>query len=255
MNEPVRVGVGGWMFPPWRGTFYPQHVRRGGELTYASRTLRTIEINVTYHASQTPGTFARWAAETPDDFHFTVKASRTCTNRRVLAEAGEAIKRFMGQGLNQLGDRLGPILWQFMPTKKFDADDFSAFLDLLPTALADRPLRHAVEVRNPTFADPRFYELCRERGVAICLTDSADFPLIDEVTAEFAYARLMRGEDDVPTGYPPEDIGRWARRMRDLANGDDPGRPREVFVFFINGGKARAPAAAMALTDRLRALS
>jgi uncharacterized protein YecE (DUF72 family) len=161
----------------------------------------------------------------------------------------------VAQGLDRLGDRLGPILWQFMPTKRFDPGDFAAFLDRLPSTLDDRRLRHCVEVRNPSFEDSRFVDLCRERGVAICLTDSADFPLIDEATATFGYARLMRGDDDVPTGYPPADLDRWARRLRALSLGDDPGHPREVFAFFINGGKTRAPAAAMALTDRLRALS
>ena len=255
MSESIRVGVGGWVFPPWRETFYPRSVRRGQELSYASRALRVTEVNVTYYAAQTPETFARWAAETPDDFRFTVKASRVCTNRRVLAGAGEAIDRFMAQGLGQLGDRLGPILWQFMPTKKFDPADFAAFLDLLPASLGDRPLRHAVEVRNASFADPRFHDLCRARGVAICLTDSADFPLIDQPTATFAYVRLMRGEDDIATGYPPNEIQGWARKLRALSQAAEGTEPREVFAFFINGGKSRAPAAALALTDSLGALS
>ena len=255
MDEPVRVGIGGWVFPPWRETFYPRTVRRGGELAYASRALRVLEINVTYHAGQTPETFARWAADTPDGFLFTVKASRACTNRRVLADAGEAIERFVGQGLDRLGARLGPILWQFMPTKTFDPEDFAAFLDLLPASLDGRPLRHCLEVRHASFADPRFVGLCRDRDVAICLTDHADFPLIDAATASFGYARLMRGEDDVPTGYPPADLDRWARRLRALSTAGGAAPPRPVFAFFINGGKARAPAAAMALTDRLGALS
>jgi uncharacterized protein YecE (DUF72 family) len=255
MHASIRVGVGGWVFPPWRETFYPKSVKRGQELAYASRAFRVTEINVTYHAAQTPETFARWAAETPDDFRFTVKASRACTNRRVLAEAGEAIDRFMAQGLDQLGDRLGPILWQFMPTKKFDPADFAAFLELLPTTLGDRPVRHAVEVRHASFADPRFHDLCRARGVAICLTDKADVPLIDEPTAGFAYVHLMRGEDDIPTGYPPDEIPAWARRLRALSQPGEGADPREVFAFFIHGGKSRAPAAALALTDSLGALS
>ena len=259
MDEPIRVGVGGWIFPPWRKTFYPAKLPRGEELAHASRALSVIEINVTYHAAQTPETFARWAAETPDGFLFTVKASRLCANRRVLAEAGESIGRFLGQGLSELGDRLGPILWQFMPTKRFDAADFAAFLDLLPDSLPgaaeNRPLRHAVEVRHESFADPAFVDLCRDRGVAICLTDSAKFPMIDAPTAPFAYARLMRGEDDIPTGYAPADLDRWARRLRALSGAGEGATPREVFAFFINGGKSRAPAAAMALTDRLGALS
>jgi uncharacterized protein YecE (DUF72 family) len=249
-NMAMRTGTGGWTYAPWRGVFYPKGLRQADELHYASRRLGAIEINATYHAPQSPQSFARWAAQTPDTFQFTVKASRICTNRRVLAEAGEAVDRFLGHGLTELGDRLGPILWQFMPTKTFDPADFGAFLDRLPAVLGDRPLRHCVEVRHPSFEDPRFIDLCASRRVAICLVDSPKFPMIDAATADFAYVRLMRGEDAIETGYPPDRLDDWAERLRDLA-GSGGATSRDVFAFFINQGKLRAPAAALALAERV----
>jgi len=244
----IRVGIGGWTFPPWRGVFYPAGTRQKDELAFASARLRVIEINATFQSFQTPATFARWASETPEGFVFTVKASRLCTNRRVLAGAGEAVERFLGQGLEALGDRLGPILWQFMPSKAFDPTDFAAFLDLLPDTLNGLPLRHCIEVRHQSFDDPRFLDLCRARGAAVCLIDSPKFPMIEADTADFTYARLMRGEDTIETGYPPEALDAWARRLRGYAD-----RGGDVFAFFINAGKPRAPAAALALNQRLTA--
>jgi uncharacterized protein YecE (DUF72 family) len=244
----IRVGIGGWTFPPWRGVFYPKGVKQKDELAWASRRLRVIEINTTAQSFQSPETFARWADETPQDFIFTVKAHRICTNRKILAGAGEAIDRFLGQGLDRLGDRLGPILWQFMPTKAFDAADFAAFLALLPEALNGLRLRHAVEARHASFEDARFVDLCRARGVAICLADSPKFPLIDAATADFTYARLMRGEDGIETGYEAAALDDWARRLSARAAAGGP-----VFAFFINAGKIRAPAAALALAARLAA--
>jgi uncharacterized protein YecE (DUF72 family) len=246
-------------------------VRQADELAWASRKLATIEINGTFHGFQAPATFARWAGQTPDDFVFAVKAHQTCTYRRVLAETGDAVRRFLGQGLAELGDRLGPILWQMMDGKTFDASDFAAFLDLLPASLEDkgledrgledrgqedrglgeRRLRHAVEARHPSFQDPRFVELCRERGVAICLLDHPKHPMIDEATADFAYVRLIRGEDEIETGYPADQLDAWAHRLNRYAAGAD-GAPRDVFAYFINAGKVRAPAAAMALAERVK---
>lgn len=255
----IRAGIGGWTFAPWRGVFYPKGVRQIDELRYASRRLTTIEINGTYYTSQEPATFSRWAAETPEGFVFSVKASRFCTNRKVLADAGESIQRFFGQGLWELGDRLGPILWQFMPTKTFKRDDFAAFLDLLPQTHDRRRLRHCVEVRHASFADTAFVDLCRDRGVAICLADHPTYPMIPDITADFVYARLMRGEDDIETGYPLHGVESWARRFRLIAAGKTPGdlgrlgrapkrsTGRDVFAFFISAGKVRAPAAAVAL--------
>lgn len=253
MTHLIRTGIGGWVFPPWRGVFYPTGMRQADELAYASQRLGAIEINATSQSLQRPETFARWAAQTPEGFIFTVKAHRLCTNRKVLADAGDIVARFLGQGLTELGPRLGPIFWQLMHTKAFDPADFAAFLELLPPELAGRPLRHAIEVRHASFADPRFYDLCRARGVAIVVLDHPDYPLIDEATADFAYARLVRGRDDIETGYPPEALDAWAKRLGQAASGGGTRGPRNVFAFFINAGKVRAPAAAMALAERLEA--
>lgn len=264
MSGQVRAGIGGWTFEPWRGVFYPKGLRQADELAYASARLPVIEINSTYYSSQKPESFAKWAAATPEGFVFTVKASRFCTNRKVLADAGESIDKFLNQGLVELGDRLGPILWQFMATKRFDPQDFEAFLNLLPKSLAGRPLRHAVEVRHESFAEAGFLDLCRARNVAVCLTEHAEFPMIADPTADFVYARLMAGADEIETGYAAEALDRWARRLEAYAAGgapeDLPGiapvarraAGREVFAFFISEGKVRAPAAAQALMGRLQ---
>jgi uncharacterized protein YecE (DUF72 family) len=246
MAGKIRAGIGGWTFAPWRGVFYPKGTRQADELNYASRRLTAIEINGTYYSSQKPETFAKWAADTPDDFVFSVKASRFCTNRRVLAEAGESIERFFAQGISELGDRLGPILWQFMATKAFAREDFAAFLGLLPRKLDGRDLRHCVEVRHASFQDTAFVDLCREHGVAICLADHATYPMIEEITADFVYARLMRGADDIQTCYAAADLDVWAANLKACATTD-----RDVFAFFISSGKVRAPAGAMALIERL----
>ena len=261
----IRTGIGGWTFPPWRGVFYPDGLRQADELKPTpSSKLGVIEINGTYYSLQKPSSFAAWADATPDDFVFAIKASRFCTNRRVLSDAGEAIERFMGQGLTELGPKLGPILWQFMATKKFDPDDFTGFLKLLPRELAGRPLRHCVEVRHASFATEAFVELARKHGVAICASENPDYPLIADMTADFVYARLMKGRDEIETGYAAADLDAWATRFRAFADGDAPAdlptlattptaASRDVFAFFISAGKVRAPAAAMALAERLAA--
>ncbi|MDP3173424.1 MAG: DUF72 domain-containing protein [Phenylobacterium sp.] len=261
----IRAGIGGWTFEPWRGVFYPQGLKQADELAYASSHLSAIEINSTYYSTQKPATFAKWAASVPEDFMFTVKASRFCTNRRVLAEMGESMEKFLGQGLTELGPHLGPILWQFMATKKFDPDDFGAFLDLLPKTLEGLPLRHCMEVRHASFADPAFVEMCRAHQVAICCSEHEVYPMIADATADFVYARLMRGSDDIETAYEPKDLDAWARRFEDYAKGGAPDdlpklaakpaakQPREVFAFVIHEGKVRAPAAAMALLERTQA--
>ncbi len=245
MTGQIRVGIGGWTYEPWRGLFYPDDLPQKRELEYASRRLTSIEINGTYYSTFKPASWIKWREETPAGFVFSVKASRYCTNRKLLAEAGEAVTRFVKQGLAELRDRLGPVNWQFMANKKFDHDDFAAFLALLPREVEGLPLRHALEVRNPGFRDPRFYDLARRHGVAIVFADDDDFPVIDEATADFTYARLMRTEDEIATGYSAAALDGWAERARQWAQRGD------VFIYFISGAKHRAPAAALALIERL----
>jgi uncharacterized protein YecE (DUF72 family) len=260
---PIRTGIGGWTFEPWRGVFYPKGLKHAEELAYASRQLTAIEINSTYYSTQSPASFAKWAAATPDGFKFTVKASRFATNRKVLGEAGESVKKFLGQGLSELGDRLGPILWQFMPTKVFDPDDFDAFLALLPDRQDGVALRHAVEVRHASFADPAFVALCRRRGVSICVSENDAYPMIADGATDFAYLRLLMGSDEIETGYPPAALDAWAARLDAYARGEvhadlpsvagkaPKAAPREVFAFVIHEGKVRAPAAARAIYERI----
>ena len=262
----IRAGIGGWTFEPWRGVFYPEKLPQAKELAYAAAHLTTIEINVTYYGSQKPESFRKWARETPDGFVFSVKGSRFTTNRRVLGEAGDSIKRFFDSGVLELGDRLGPVLWQFAPTKKFDTADFGAFLELLPRKLDGRPIRHAVEVRHDSFCTPAFIALLREFEVPVVFAEHASYPAIADVTGDFLYARLQKGDDTIETAYPPKALDAWAERVRAWACGGEPddlpradpnrratSSPREVFVYFIHEGKVRAPAAAMALIERLGA--
>ena len=259
----IRVGIGGWTFEPWRGVFFPAGLAHAKELRFASRAVTAIEVNGTYYSTFKPPTFAKWRDEAPDGFVFAVKASRFCTNRKILADAGESVARFLGQGLTELGDKLGPVLWQFMPTKKFDAADFGAFLKLLPPEVDGRPLRHALEVRHPSFQTPEFVDMARAAGAAVVFADGEGRPAIADLTADFAYARLMDAREAVETGYDAAALDRWAAVARGWAQGRPPPHPpllsapategpREVFVFMINGAKVRAPAAAQALIARLR---
>jgi uncharacterized protein YecE (DUF72 family) len=241
----IRIGVGGWNYPPWRGVFYPEKLPQKRELEYASRQLTSIEINGTYYSAFKPEHFARWREETPDGFVFSLKASRFCTNRRQLAGAGESISRFAGQGIAELRDRLGPINWQFAATKKFDAGDFEAFLKLLPREISGRPLRHALEFRHESFKCQQMYDLARRYGCAIVFADSPDYPEIEVETADFTYARLMRTRENSKTGYSRASLDRWAERARGWSKRGD------VFIYFIAGAKLRAPAAARALIGRL----
>ena len=240
------VGIGGWTFEPWRGVFYPDGLTQKRELEYASRKLTSIEINGTYYSSFKPASWAKWRAETPEGFVFSMKASRFCTNRRVLADAGESIERYVNQGLVELGDRLGPINWQFMASKKFDPDDIAAFFKLLPREVGKLPLHHALEVRNDSFKDKSFYDLARQHNVAIIFAHDPDFPEIDEPTADFTYARLMGTSDKVKTGYRPAELDKWAKKAKAWAKKGD------VFLYVISGAKERNPAAAQALIARLR---
>lgn len=260
----IRVGIGGWMYEPWRGTFYPPKLPHARELAHASRALTAIEINGTYYRLPTAATFAKWRDETPDGFVFSVKASRYATQRKELAGAGESVQRFIGPALAELGPKLGPVLWQFATSKPFDAGDFGAFLALLPKELAGRPLRHAVEVRHPSFMTDAFVELARAHGVAIVFADSDEYPSFADVTTDFVYARLMKTTAAEPAGYPPTRIEDWSRRAIQWQSGEEPldlprvgpidGRPtppRDVFLFYISGAKERAPAAAVATIESL----
>jgi uncharacterized protein YecE (DUF72 family) len=261
----VFVGIGGWMFPPWRGVFYPKGLRHDDELEFASRAVTAIEINSTFYRLQSPGSFAKWAAATPDGFVFSLKASRFCTNRKNLREAAQGIEKFLAQGLTQLGDKLGPINWQLMPTKRFDPDEIRGFLALLPRERDGIPLRHALEVRHESFCVPEFLAIARQAKVACVFADSAKYPQIADCTGDFVYARLQDAQEKVKLGYSPASLDRWATVARDWAAGKRPAglnyvekaartsaaKPRDTFVFFINGAKVRAPAAAQALLERL----
>jgi uncharacterized protein YecE (DUF72 family) len=246
------VGIGGWTFAPWRGAFYPKGLPHAKELDYASRQVTSIEINGTFYGAQRPESFRRWRAEAPDGFVFSVKGPRFATHRRELGESGPSIDRFFASGVGELGDKLGPILWQFPPTTKFDPERFGAFFDLLPKTLDGRALRHVVEVRNLTFADDAFFALLRRYNAAVALVDSVKQPKFDTITADFVYARLKSAADKYETGYPPEALEAWKQSFQTLAvDGAPKEKPRDCFVYFINGAKIRAPAAAMAFIKLL----
>jgi uncharacterized protein YecE (DUF72 family) len=243
----IRVGIGGWVFPPWRGVFYPPGLPQARELDYASRQLTTIEINGTFYGAQKPESFRRWHDETPEDFVFSIKGPRFATHRTDLAGAGPIFDRFFSSGVLELRDKLGPILWQFPPNMPADEDAFAAFVELLPERVDDRPMRHAVELRRPKIPIERAIELLRPHRVALVAVDSdADF----ETTADFNYIHLRGCTLEEPTGYPPDALDAWARRFRSQSGSE----ARDCFVYFISGAKVRAPAAAQALLQRLTAL-
>jgi uncharacterized protein YecE (DUF72 family) len=244
----VRVGIGGWDFAPWRETFYPRDVPVRKALEYASRQVTSIEINGTFYRTAKPEHFAAWAAKTPDDFVFSVKASRYATNRKVLGEAGESIERFIGSGLAELGDKLGPILWQLAGTKQFDAGDVEAFFKLLPARLGTRKLRHVLDARHDSFLCEEYVKLARKYKVATVITDSPKYPNFSESTGEFVYARLMDARSEIDTGYSKPALKKWAATARQWQAGAKSGA---VYLYFINGAKERAPAAAQHLLTLL----
>ena len=261
----IRVGIGGWDFAPWRKTFYPKNVAKNAELAYASSRVTAIEINSTFYRLQKPSVFAKWRDSTPDGFMFSIKAPLFVTQRKVLGEAGPHLRRFIESGITELDSKLGPLLWQLGPRHAFDPDDMQRFLDLLPDKAHGMRLRHAVEVRHESFATPRFLKIARERAITVVFTDDEDYPGIADVTGRFIYARLRRSVSSKRTGYALAEIARWAERARTWACGAEPGdlprvdkkKPkkaatREVFIYFINGAKERAPAAAMSLIEALR---
>ena len=259
----IRVGVGGWTYEAWRGTFYPQQLPQKRELEYASRHLTSIEINGTYYGSQKPATFAKWRDETPDGFVFSVKAPRFAMNRKLLAEAGGTIARFLASGVMELKEKLGPINWQFLPTKPFDAQDFAAFLKFLPTEAAGQTLRHVVEVRHESFRCPDFIALAREHAVAVVIAGDSEYPQIADLTAPFVYARIMGTTAAEKSGYSDKLLDVWAARARAWSAGSAPeglayvgahgkkDKPRDVYLYVISGHKERNPAAAMSLIERL----
>jgi len=261
----IRTGIGGWTYPDWRkGTFYPEGLAQKRELEWASRRLGAIEINATAHSLQKPESFRKWREATPDGFVFAVKGSSYVTNRKVLASAGESLARFFGQGLEELGDRLGPILWQFMGTKRFEAEDVAAFLAMLPRELKGLPLRYAIEAGHESFACPEFVDMAREAGVAIVWLERAGLTRIADRTADFAYLRCKNTRADEPTGYPPAELERIADMCRawetgrappDLPYASDPaaseGKAGDGYAFMIAGAKERNPAAALALAEIL----
>ncbi|MDN3921413.1 DUF72 domain-containing protein [Roseateles violae] len=263
-NPSIRVGIGGWNFEPWRDNFYPKGWPQQRELEYASRQLSAIEINSTYYSSQKPSTFAKWREDTPDDFMFSLKASRFATNRRVLAEAGESVQRFVGSGIAELAAKLGPIVWQFAPSKRFEPEDFEAFLKLLPASVDGIALRHALDVRHESFRCAEYLALARRYRAGTVFTDSDDYPPIADITGNFVYTRMMRTRSELPEGCTAEVLDALADCGRAWAAGREPeglpkventpaaGQPRDVFMFFISGAKERAPAAAMALRQRLQ---
>lgn len=242
----IRTGIGGWTYEPWRRLFYPGGLRQRDELAYAASRLGAIEVNATFYRLQKPETFARWRAEAPDGFVFALKGSRYVVTRRKLSDAGEAVRRFVDQGIAELGDRLGPVLWQIPRTRAFDAEDIAAFLDLLPREVAGLPLRHAIEVQHASFDCDAFAHIASDAGVAIAYVDAEDVPKIDRQTADFSYARLKHAQSRLKCGYPPAEIARLANQAEAWGKGG-----RDVFMFCINGAKERAPAAAMALARKI----
>ena len=262
MKGKIRVGIGGWTYEPWRGTFYPKGLAQKGELEYASRRLTSIEINGTYYGTQKAESFARWREETPEGFVFALKGPRFTTNRRILAEARGSIERFFASGVMHLKEKLGPVNWQFLPTKQHDPADFETFLKLLPKSIEGRRVRHAVEVRHDSFRTGEFVDLLRAYGIGIVLTDKDGFPHIPDVTSSFVYARLQRSSEDEENGYLVDALDVWAKRALAWSRGSVPNdiepltapekkspKSRDVFIYFINGFKPKAPAAAMALIE------
>ena len=260
----IRVGVGGWLYAPWRGVFYPKGLKQADELAYAASHLTTIEINATHYRLQSPASFRKWAAAAPEGFVFSVKGPRLVTQQKVLGETGNFIKRFLASGLAELGDKLGPVLWQFAPFKKFEADDFARFLDHLPREIDGRKLNHVIEARHASFATPEFVKLMRETGTSVAFTDAETWPSIADITGDVIYARLQRGDDTLEAAYEPKALDAWAERAKLWAKGGVPpdlplvdtarkheAKPRDTFVYFIHEGKLRAPAASMALIERL----
>ncbi len=284
----VRIGISGWTYPPWRGVFYPKGLPQKRELDYAARQFRSIEINGTFYRAARPDTFAQWAARTPDDFVFAVKGSRYITHMRRLRDIETPLANFLASGVLRLGAKLGPILWQLPPRFAFDADRMTAFLQVLPHDTeaaarvarrhddrfsgrswtrtdATRKLRHAVEIRHDSFRDPGFVDLLRRHDVALVCADTVAWPRLMDVTSDFIYCRLHGSEELYASGYDGPVLDHWARRVVAWARGGEPDdaervgrkarrRRREVWLYFDNDMKVRAPEDAHALIDRVQRL-
>jgi len=263
-DRTIRVGIGGWNYEPWRKTFYPADTARSQELDYASRKVSSIEINGTFYGLQKPEVFAKWHDATPAGFMFSVKAPRFIVQRNELASAGTALERFLASGLTELKSKLGPILWQLADSKKFDAAEIDGFLSLLPATARKLPLRHALQPRHASFLNREFLQMARQHDVAVVYEDDPVHPALADLTSNFVYARLRRSTASCATGYPLAALKQWALRAQTWAEGKEPtdlprvapqsgaaAEPRDVFIYFINGAKERAPAAAQKLISLL----
>ena len=261
----IRAGIGGWTYEPWEETFYPADLPKKNQLHYAARQVTAIEINGTFYRLQKPAVFAKWRDDAPEDFVFAIKAPRYLTYRKVLSEAIDSVPRFLGSGLSELQQKLGPILWQLPPSLHFDPDDIGKFLQSLPSEIDGVPLRHVLEVRHKTFMDAAYIEIAKKHSVATVFAHTDEFPNFADVTADFVYARLRKAVATEPTGYSEADLQAWSKRAQLWAAGgapedltyvtsaEPPKKPRDVFIFFINGAKERAPAAAQHLLKLLSA--
>ncbi|WP_332119677.1 DUF72 domain-containing protein [Azorhizobium caulinodans] len=282
----VRIGVSGWTYAPWRGAFYPEGLGAKRELAYAAQVFRSLEVNGTFYGLQKPEVFARWAAETPDDFLFAVKGPRFITHMKRLKEVEAPLANFFASGVLKLGRKLGPVLWQLPASFPFDEARLDAFLSLLPRNMAtaselarrhdarlegraaveaetDGPLRHALEIRHDSYRTHAFTDLLRHHGVALVCADTVEWPLLMDATADFIYVRLHGSQELYRSAYPPEELDRWAARVGRWREGQAmtdgafidarsvPKRPRDVFVYFDNTDKLHAPDDARALMTRL----
>ena len=283
----IHIGISGWTYAGWRGDFYPDGLPHKSELAHASRQLDSIEINGTFYSLQRPSSFEKWHAETPRGFRFAVKCSRFITHMKQLRDVETPLANFLASGVLRLEEKLGPMLWQFAPRRTLDFDRFRAFLDLLPhdtfaaSAIArghdarldgrascdvtvNRPIRHAFEVRHESFMTPAFIDLLREYNAALVFSDAADdWPYAEDVTADFIYIRLHGAEETYASGYGPTALKDWARRINAWSRGTEPRgaqrvhtpapkrAKRDVFVYFDNDRKVRAPFDALDLADLL----
>ncbi|HEY4046957.1 MAG TPA: DUF72 domain-containing protein [Acidobacteriaceae bacterium] len=273
----VKIGISGWRYKGWRGVFYPSELPQRRELEFASREFDTIELNGTFYSLQRPQSFLRWYEETPDDFVFSVKGSRFITHMRRLREIERPLARFFAQGILNLGKKLGPILWQFPPNFTFDAERFASFFSLLPNThaeaatlvhryaedldsegrspvLGSTPLRHAIEIRNESFVTDRFIKLLKAYRIALVVADTVEWPLLMDATTDFVYCRLHGSEQLYASGYEDPALQIWAERATTWARGGEvidarrvmpppkrQARARNVFVYFDNDAKVRAP--------------